>query len=126
MTLPAELTKNGKPPVKRVNIPGGATGYVRRWGGMERCRFMAAIANEPEGPRRSESYITRVLLMSLSDEAGNRLLGDNEAEQLDELSPEAAQSLLLAAVEFNALEEAQVEELEKNSDGSPSDAGGTS
>lgn len=65
-----------------------------------------------------------VAAYGLSDASGNRLFSDDDIEALDDLPADGLTEVQFAVMKFN--ESSAIEELEKNSETTPSEGSGTS
>lgn len=102
------------PKLKEVEVP--------EWGGSVNIRVMTVgerdnyendwIVNKSRGV---ENFRTKFLAMCLCDDDGNRLFSDAEVPMLSKKSAKVMSRLWQIAMDYNALTEADVEELAKNS-----------
>jgi hypothetical protein len=102
--------------------------WVRVLTGTERCQYEEDLSASRGATResRSQDVMLRLLVRSLCDERGERLLADEDAEPLGELDSTALMRCFETAARLNALTAATQEELEKNSGAPPGSASGSS
>lgn len=110
-------------PRERVDVPEwGGSVYVRTMTGAERDQFEAAMYEvQGAGYAASRDYLinfrAKFAALCIVDENGNRLFSDDDVVVLGQKSVAALQRVLTVAQRLNALTEADVEALRKNSNG---------
>lgn len=103
----AQLFKRDEKP--RSATVAGKTVWFRLISWAEKKRLRKAVVDEGKDAQ------TELLLLSLCDENGVRLLGDDDAVILDNLEPSEAEALADAAWEVSGLAKKDSDELKKNS-----------
>lgn len=119
------LALSGKRKVKKL--------HVKAWGGDVFIRGVSAgemdhIEGMNEAYRKDPLSVpfhrATACAYFLSDESGKRMFGDDDIEKLNELPVAGFTQVFNAGLAFNQM--ASIEELEKNSETTPSDNSGTS
>lgn len=121
MALDREGIRNkfAKVLVKEVKVPEwNASVFVRQIRSGERDLFEGKNL-DLKGLQRYEDLRARFLVLTLSDEQGNRLFQDDEVAGLSQLSGAVADLIWSEAWSFNRMGKEDLEALEKNSEGGP-------
>lgn len=116
-------------PLVTLNPPGwGGPVYVRPWSSMERDGWESAWLAFRKTVNRDEDDSTgfhaHLLRYSLCDETGRLLFTDGDIDALGMMAASKLVPVARAVCKIQGIHSDVVEELEKNSDGSPSDAPG--
>jgi hypothetical protein len=88
----------------------GGDVYIRTISGAERDRFEEAYSEH-----KMKAFRVRFLVLTLCDEAGERLFGDDDTDGLSQKSSSVINRLFDKAWEHNAFTEASVEALGNDS-----------
>jgi hypothetical protein len=112
-------------PREQVNVPewGGAV-HVRSLTGAERDDFEASMF-EGQGKKarmNSKNLRARLVALCVVDADGERIFADGDVEALGRKSAAALDRVFSAAQRLNGFTQADIEELEGNSETAPSDA----
>ena len=102
----------------------GGTARVRTISGRERDAFEASLSVGSGTARKvnTDNIRARLVAMCVIDEAGARLFSDSEVLKLGEKSATALDRVFTVAQRLNALSQAEVEDIAKNSEAAPSGA----
>jgi len=99
-----------------VNVPewGGAV-YVRVLSGGERDAFEASLRDPRTGKNtRLDNFRARFASLVLANEDGSRMFDDRDASELSRKSAKALDRILEAGLATNGMDDASVEDAEKN------------
>ena len=109
---------------------------VKEWGGSVRLQELSAsdrdmwesesfvMASDGQDARFNPKHArARLVVRCIVGSDGARMFSDDEVASVGSLSASTVQKLFNAARKLNAISEADIKELEGNSDGGPSDAG---
>jgi len=101
-------------PREQVDVPEwGGSVFVRTMTGAERDAFEQSIADD--SGRNLANLRARLAVLAVVDADGERLFADSDALSLGNKSAAALSRIFNVAQRLNALTNADVEELEKNS-----------
>lgn len=99
------------PKVQRIEVPElGGFVWIKQMSAGERDRF--EVDHEASKKRDLRARVTAA---SVCDEQGNLLFGPADVPQLSALPAAALEPIVNATIKLNAISDADVEELEKNS-----------
>jgi len=111
-------------PLERVDVPEWEGHlFVRVMSGSERGEWEAGVQGRPAAERLLDTRASLVLLCAC-DETGKRLFTAAQAEELGNKSAVALNRVFERAVALNALSDKGIEDLEGNSEGTPSEDSG--
>lgn len=103
--------------LEKVHVPEwGDDVFIKTLSGTERDLFEEAYSSE-----KMKNFRSRFLVLTISDEAGERLFNDSEVEQLGAKSAFVLNRLFEKAWSLNAFREADVDALGKDSPSDQSD-----
>jgi hypothetical protein len=110
-------------PIEKVLTPewkSHPVTYIRTMGGIERDAYEVESyelgADGKDYTVNRKNVRARLLVRCISDEKGNRLFTDDQAEQLGKKSAKVLDRLFSVAQRLNGLSKQDVDELVKNSD----------
>lgn len=104
--------------LEKVPVPEwGDDVYIKTLSGTDRDLFEEAYSGE-----KMKNFRARFLVLTLCDEAGERLFSDGEVDQLGKKSAFVINRLFEKAWSLNAFRDADVEALGKDSPSDQSDA----
>lgn len=119
------LALGGKRKVKKIHVKAwGGDVFVRGVSAGEMDHIDGMNEAYSKDPLSVPSHRATACAYFLSDAAGNRLFGDEDIEKLNELPVAGFTQVFNAGLALN--QRASFEELEKNSETTPSDNSGTS
>jgi hypothetical protein len=110
---------NAKPAVQAIEVPEwNDTVYIKKFSAGDRITFLKSIANDDDekGAEKNLVNMVKLLQVSLSDEAGNRLFDDSQ-EDYDIIAAKdntILGRLLDASLNFNGMGEEQEKAAIKN------------
>lgn len=117
----ASLFGPSKRRVKSFLLPDGRTAHVRSLTEREWANYSTATLNESGKLKTSRllDATRRLIVMTLCDESGDPILGVGDVEQLAEVDSATTQAIYNAALDHIGVRKEDVEELVKNSGGTP-------
>lgn len=102
------LSADSQPRVLPVRVPEwGGTIYVRTLSGAERDAF----ENSLTGPRKLTNFRGRLAVLFLCDPNGKSLFTEADVEALAQKSAMALDRVMTAGLNFNAMSQAEVDQL---------------
>lgn len=111
----------GKPRVEKVHVPEWNMDiHVRELLAGERDRFEGQQALNRGSAKLYQNFRARFLVLTVCDESGARAFHDNQIDTVAALPVAGVDRLFDAACKLNRIGPSDVEDLEKNSDKTPS------
>ena len=123
MSVTKEDILGTKPPREEVPWMGGGTVWVAAMSGTDRDQFEAenlGLSALDENTGHLSNIRARLLVKCLTDEHGEKLFVDQDADQLGKIWCAPLDKAFAVAKKINGLSAADMEELEKNAASAPS------
>lgn len=124
----ADILDANDRPLKKVDVPEwGGHVFIRIMGGDEKDEFEARQyeINASGVQKNFRSFRARLVSITVTDEAGNRLFDESDVPALGAKSAAALDRVMNAALRANAFGPRDVEDLTKNSLSAPSGVSGS-
>ena len=113
---------------ERVEVPEwGGFAIVRSLTGAERDQFEISGLRQKKGNIETDlgkmiNFRSRLVSLTLVDDEGNRLFSNSDVELLSQKSASAINRIFEVSRKLSGLSEADVDDLEKNSEPGPSES----
>lgn len=111
-------------PMEKIHIPEwGGDVYIRTICAGDRDSFEESISSGAKDRKSNmKNFRARLAVLCCVDASGNRLFTENDIEALGKKSCKALDRILTVSRKLNGFSDNDVEELVKNSAGTPDDA----